>query len=242
MTKTVPPALFDAGQVAKSIHLQVADFIDIGVNSLEIESLVSNAIKKANMQAAFRGYKGYPSCSCISINDTVVHGIPRDYILEKGDVISVDIGVENKGYIVDTARTYLVGSDNPKLARFIDVTKKSLTEGIKQALPGNRTGDIGHAIETYVRKNGFSIIKDLTGHGVGKTLQEPPSIPNFGHPGKGVLLKAGMILAIEPITSISPVVLHLESDGWTIVASSGVKTAHFEDTIILTNSEPVILT
>lgn len=234
--------LVEAGRIAAVTHREVAPLAIPGVNLLDIEKRVKELISASGAKAAFLGYKGYPAASCLSINSAVVHAIPQNYILKSGDVLSVDLGVEKNGWIVDTAWSYAVGTVTPRVSELLSVTTKSLDEAIKVARVGNTTGDIGHVVQTIVEKAGFHIIRDLTGHGVGKELQMPPSIPNYGESGTGVKLKEGMILALEPITAIEPVRLTVENDKWTIRAHPDVVCAHFEHTIVVTKSGPVILT
>lgn len=234
--------LIVAGKIAAETHREVAALAVVGVNLLEIEKKVKELIAASGSKPAFLGYKGYPSASCLSVNSAVVHAIPQNYVLKSGDVLSVDLGVEKNGWIVDTARSYAIGTVPPRVTELLSVTKKSLDEAIKVARVGNTTGDIGHVVQTIVEKAGFHIIRDLTGHGVGKELQMPPSIPNYGKPGTGVKLKEGMILALEPITAIEPVRLTIENNNWTIRAHPDVICAHFEHTIVITKNGPVILT
>lgn len=234
--------LQEVGAVAKMAHAAAKQMIKPGSNVLEIEKVVNKIISDAGMSPAFKGYKGYPAASCISVNDEIVHGIPKDRLLEQGDIVAVDLGVESDGQIVDTARTHPVGQISGELTRLLTVTNNALSAGIKQAKPGHKTGDIGAAVETVVKAGGFAVIRDLTGHGVGKTLQEPPSIPNFGKPGKGDVIKEGMVLAIEPITSLKQTTIAILDDGWTIVALDHQPTAHFEDTVYISKDGPVVLT
>lgn len=234
--------LIEAGRLATQIHQEISGLIAPGVNLLTIEKRITERIAIAGMKAAFKGYKNYPSASCLSVNSAVVHAIPYDYSLKPGDVLSVDLGINNNGWIVDTAQTHPIGQVSPRINQLLEVTKRALTEGIKAAKAGNHTGDIGQIVQKIVESAGFYIIRDLTGHGVGKKLQMPPSIPNFGRAGTGALMKEGMILAIEPITALQKVSLVIEKDGWTIRTHPDVVSAHFEHTIVVTNNGPVILT
>jgi len=190
-----------AGQLAALIHQDIREQIAVGVNILELEQLASTRIKKSGMKPAFLGYKGYPAVTCISINDEVVHGIPRDYQLQNGDVVKVDLGVDNNGSLVDTARTHLVGQATPAAVALCAATSEALEVGIDLCQVGTPIGTIGHAIERVVKDAGFAVIRDLTGHGVGPTLQEPPSIANHGVIGRGATLVEGQVIALEPITS-----------------------------------------
>jgi len=230
------------GEVAKQAHQSARQIIKPGVSAMEIEKVIRQTIEAAGMKPAFLGYKGYPAASCISVNEQIVHGIPSKSILEEGDIVAVDLGVEHNGLIVDTARTYPVGNISGELKRLLKVTETALREGVKQAIPGNRTGDIGSKIHQVVSSGGFAIVRDLTGHGVGKTLQEPPSIPNFGSPKQGDLLKIGMTLAIEPITTLKNGSIAILDDGWTIISRDHSPSAHFEDTVIVTEDGPIVLT
>jgi len=232
----------DAGKVASVIHQKIADKLQPGVNLLEIESLVEAMIDKAKMSPAFKGYKGYPAATCLSVNSAVVHGIPTNYSLKEGDIIGIDFGVENDGWIVDCARTHGIGTLKPKTAALLETTKRALDEAITLCRAGRRLGDLGHQIQTVVEKAGFYIIRELTGHGVGRQLQEPPTIPNYGLPGRGPTLKPGQTIAIEPITALRPTSVTLLPDGWTVVAQDAVISAHFEDTIAITQAQPHILT
>ena len=238
----INPDLIAAGRIAAEAHKEIAKLSQPGVNLLALEKRIKELIHNAGANAAFQGYKGYPAASCLSVNSAVVHAIPRDYVLRSGDVLSVDLGVEKNGWIVDTAQSHAIGKVAPRVTELLSVTKKSLDEAVKQAWAGNHTGDIGSVVQRIVEQAGFHIIKDLTGHGVGKELQMPPSIPNYGRAGTGAEIKEGMILALEPITAIQPVELTIEQDDWTIRAHPDVICAHFEHTIIVTKDGPVVLT
>ena len=234
--------LIKVGLVAKEAHLAAAAVIRAGISTIIIEKSVKEVIERSGMKPAFLGYNCYPSVTCISINEEIVHGIPNDRILQTGDVVTVDLGVEDNGVMVDTARTHPVGKISNRSARLLKATKLALRMGIKQAIIGKKTRDIGFAVEKVINKAGFYVVRDLTGHGIGKTLQEPPSIPNFGRSGTGTPIKEGMVLAIEPITSTSETPIAIKSDNWTIVALDNCITAHSEDTILVTTDGPLILT
>ncbi len=230
------------GAAAKIAHAAVKNAIQPGVTAVELDKIAYDVINNAGMKPAFLGYKGYPAATCISINDEIVHGIPTEQALKEGDIVSVDLGVELNGCIVDTARTHPVGVVSGELKRLLQVTDNALQAAVAQAKVGNRVGDIGAAAEKVIKQGGFHVVRDLTGHGVGKTLQEPPSIPNFGRPGTGTVLEKGMVLAIEPITSLKPTEIAMLSDNWTIVATAHCPCAHFEDTVYLAEDGPVVLT
>lgn len=234
--------LIKAGQIAKEAHRVAKELSRPGVSEMEIENAVREVIESAGARPAFLGYKGYPCASCICVNDKVVHAIPGDYILEEGDIITIDLGVDYNGSIVDTARTHAIGKVNESLLNLISVTDRALKAGIAQAKVSSRVGDISSAIEEVINKGGIYVIKELTGHGVGKTLQEPPSIPNYGKAGKGVILEEGMVLAIEPITSLKSAKIGVTEDGWTIITTNGTPAAQIEDTVLLTKEGPVVLT
>lgn len=234
--------LVAVGKVAQQAHAAVKAAIKPGVTTAELDKIGRETILHAEMTPAFLGYKGYPTATCISINDEIVHGLPSDRPLQPGDIVSVDLGVEKNGCIVDTARTHPVGKISGELQRLLQVTSNALQAGAAQAQVGNQVGDIGATVEQVVRQGGFHIVRDLTGHGVGKTLQEPPSIPNFGRPGTGARLEKGMVLAIEPITSVKPTDIAVKGDNWTIIATTHCPCAHFEDTIYLAEDGPIVLT
>ena len=234
--------LIKVGRVAKKAHSAAAAVIKPGISVMLIEKTVKEVIQGSGMKPAFLGYKGYPTVTCISVNEEIVHGIPNDRILKEGDVVAIDLGVEDNGVIVDTARTHPVGKISQRSALLLRATELALKKGIKQAVIGKKTGDIGATIEKIITSAGFYVIRDLTGHGIGKTLQEPPSIPNFGQPGSGTEIKEGMVLAIEPIISTTDTQITVKSDKWTIVALNNCITAHFEDTILVTKDGPLILT
>ncbi|MEK7535338.1 MAG: type I methionyl aminopeptidase [Patescibacteria group bacterium] len=231
-----------AGRVAAQIHQNVARLVRPGVNLLEIEDQISAQILVSGTKPAFLGYKKYPAVSCLSVNSAVVHAIPVNYVLRDGDVLSVDLGVKKNGWIVDTAWSHAIGKIDSRKRELLSVTKKALYEAIKVARVGNHVGDIGQIVQNIIEEAGFYVIRDLTGHGVGKKLQMPPSIPNFGHKGTGPELHEGMVLAIEPITALSRVSLTLEEDNWTVRAHPDVVCAHFEHTIVVTKGSPVVLT
>lgn len=231
-----------AGKIAARIHLDVAQSLHPGLNLLEIEKQIAAAITKSGAEAAFKGYKGYPATSCLSVNSTVVHGIPFDYALRSGDVLSVDLGVKIDGWLVDCARSYEIGQTTAANQQLIKTTKRALDEAISLCRPGTRTGDLGNAIQKIVEDANFFVVRELTGHGVGKTLQEAPNVPNFGAKGTGAVLKEGMTLAIEPIVTAGRVELTIADDDWSIIASPPVMAAHWEDSVYISASGPIVLT
>lgn len=237
-----PTGQVDAGRVASLIHAKVKAMIKPKVNLLDIERLISELVRQARMKPAFFGFNNYPATSCLSVNSAVVHGIPYNYCLKEGDIVSVDFGVSSDGWIVDTARSYAVGRVLPEVKKLLDTTESSLELAIQLARPGNTVGDIGHVVQTKVEGEGFYVIRELTGHGVGKQLQMHPQIPNYGRKGAGTVLKVGMSIAIEPITALKPVSVAIADDNWTVQASEGVVSAHFEDTVFISLDGPIVLT
>jgi len=227
--------------VAKVLKL-LADAAKIGVSTLELDALAEEAILREKGQPAFKGYMGYPSTLCTSINEQVVHGIPSQRKLEDGDILSVDVGVYAEGFYGDAAITFPVGDVEPEALRLIRVTKESFYKGLEKARPRNRVSDISHAVETHVKENGFSVVKDFVGHGIGKELHEEPQIPNFGLPGRGNKLKRGMVLAIEPMVNAGREGVEILEDRWTAVTKDRSLSAHYEHTVVITDDKPEILT
>jgi methionyl aminopeptidase len=213
-----------------------------GVTTAELERLIVEHIENQGAASAFKGYRGYPAYTCISVNDQVVHGIPGDRPLEEGDIVSIDVGVVKDGYFGDAARTFPVGAISPEAQRLLAVTAEALRRGTEQARDGNRLGDISHAIQSCVEKAGFSVVRDLVGHGIGRSMHEEPQIPNFGRPGRGPRLRAGMVLAIEPMVNAGDWRVRTLGDHWTVVTEDGSLSAHFENTVAITPEGPVPLT
>lgn len=231
-----------AGQIASLLHHKLKAMVKPKTNVLDLELFAKNFIAEHKVQSAFLGYKNYPAVLCVSINDEIVHAIPKNYLIKSGDVVSIDLGISVNGWMVDTAKTYLVQpSNNLDDENLLKVTEKALELALPYCRPGFTTGDIGAIIEQTITEAGFAIVKELHGHGVGKTLQEPPTVSNYGVAGKGTALKKGMVLAIEPITCLKETEIEVASDGWTIIAKNGCSAAHFEHTVIVDDS-PVVLT
>lgn len=224
------------------VHNAMAELIRPGITTWELDEFADNMIRKMGCVPNFKNYNGYPATVCCSVNDEVVHGIPsKTRVLQEGDIISLDMGLIYKGYHSDAARTHAVGKIAPEVQKLIDVTKQSFFEGIKYAVAGHHLHEISNAIDDYVTPFGYGIVYDLTGHGVGTHLHEDPSIPNFRQKSKGPKLRAGMTLAIEPmITMGRPDVVWLDDD-WTVVTEDGSWAAHYENTILVTDGEPEIL-
>jgi methionyl aminopeptidase len=231
-----------AGQIVYETHQLIRDAIRPGITTKEIDRIAETSIRKQGATPSFKGYNGFIGSVCASINDELVHGIPGDRVLVDGDIISVDIGAFLDGYHGDSAWTYPVGSVSEEAMRLLSVTEESLYRGLKQAKPGNRIGDISHAIQTFVEDAGFSIVREYVGHGVGQNLHEEPSVPNFGPPGKGPRLKPGMTLAVEPMVNAGARHVKTLADNWTVVTADGSLCAHFEHTIAITEDGHEILT
>lgn len=228
--------------ILAQIMRSLRESIEVGKTTSEIDKLAENLVRKENALPAFKGYRGYPASICISINDEVVHGIPGERRLREGDIVSLDFGVNYNGFFSDAAFTVGIGRIHPRLHKLIEVTENSLYDGIKKAYAGNHISDISHAIQDYVERHGFSVVRQFVGHGIGTQLHEEPEIPNFGIPHKGPVLKRGMVLAIEPMVNIGTWECKITNNGWTAVTSDGLVSAHFEHTIAITDSGPEILT
>ena len=214
-----------------------------GVTTAEIDKIAYDYIKKCGAEPNFLNYNGYPATACISINDEVIHGIPnKKRIIKAGDIVSIDVGATFNGYVGDNAATFAAGDISPEAQRLCDVTRESLYEGIKAAVAGGRIGDIGSTIQRYCEERGFSVVREYTGHGVGKQMHEDPSVPNFGTPGRGVRLLPGMTIAIEPMINMGGAGIRQLPDGWTIKTKDGSLSAHFEHTVVITPDGPKIMT
>lgn len=218
-----------------------------GITTLELDKIAEDYILSNNARAAFKGYSqagslDYPGSICSSIDDEVVHGIPSNRVLKEGDLLSIDVGVEKNHYFGDAALSIAIGKISDEKQKLMEVTEKSLYLGIEQAVAGNRLGDIGYAIQSYVESFGFSVVRDLCGHGVGRHLHEDPQIPNYGKKGTGTLIKNGMTLAIEPMINLGTFKVFVDEDGWTVRTMDGLPSAHFEHTIAIIDGKPEILT
>lgn len=233
----------EAGRIVALTHRKIAEAIAPGVSTLDLDKIAEKVITENGATPSFKGYNGFTGSICASINNVVIHGIPsKKIVLKIGDIISIDIGANYKGYHGDSAMTHGVGEISEINQKLIDVTRESLYVGLEFAKPNNRLSDISHAIEAYVLKHGFSVVKDFTGHGVGQQLHEEPQIPNYGKPGFGPILKPGMTLAIEPMVNIGTERVKILSDDWTTVTIDGKASAHFEHSIVITKEGYEILT
>ncbi|HPL53537.1 MAG TPA: type I methionyl aminopeptidase [Bacillota bacterium] len=231
-----------AGRIVAETHELLSEVIRPGITTLELDAIAEAFIVKSGGIPAFKGYNGFPASICSSVNEQVVHGIPGTTVLKDGDVIGIDIGVIYGGYYGDAARSYGIGNISDDKEKLIKVTKESFFKGIEYALVGNRLSDISHNIQKHVESNGFSVVRDFVGHGIGSSMHEEPQIPNYGLPNKGPRLAAGMTLAIEPMVNIGKYAVKVLKDGWTVVTADGKPSAHYENTIVITGEKPEILT
>jgi len=231
-----------SGTILRKALMAAAAAIRPGIEVRELDRIIEDTILGEGARPAFKGYMGFPASSCISVNEAVVHGIPDERVLAEGDLVSIDVGVEREGWMADSAASFPVGEITPENLRLLGVTKRGLEMGIEQCLPGNRLGDISHAVQVYVEANGFSVVRELVGHGIGSQLHEDPQIPNFGPPGRGPVLKAGMVFAIEPMVNAGTERVETLEDEWTVVTADGKCSAHFEHTIAITEQGPRVLT
>ena len=232
----------EAGRILAIVHEELEKFIRPGISTMDIDKQGYEIIKSFGCIPSFLNYNGYPASICVSVNDEVVHGIPnKKHFLHEGDIVSLDAGVIYKGYHSDAARTIAVGKISSEAKKLIDVTKNSFFEGIKYAKAGNHLHDISKAIQQYVEGNGFSVVRDLVGHGIGANLHEEPEIPNYKPPGRGPKLVPGMTLAIEPMVNAGAYDVWWLEDDWTVVTQDGSLSAHYENTVLITEDEPVIL-
>lgn len=235
--------LKDATKISAQALQIAGESCKAGVTTWEIDKIVEKFIVSQGAEPSFLNYQGFPASSCISVNDTIIHGIPsKNIVLKDGDVVSVDVGAKYNGYHGDNAFTFKVGEVDRNVSQLLEATEKALYCGINQAIVGNRVGDISNAIEKAVNLYGYGIVREFVGHGVGKNLHEEPEIPNFGPAGRGPRLMAGMVIAIEPMINQGDGGIKHCSDGWTIKTSDGKPSAHFEHTILITKDEPIILT
>ena len=232
-----------AGRITAEALMVAKDLIRPGISTKEIDTQINRYIVKCGATPSFLGYGGFKGSACISINEQVIHGIPSDrVILSEGDIVKVDVGARYRGYNGDSARTFPVGKVSDEALRLISVTEGSFYEAMKVAKAGNRVGDLGSAVENFVISNGFSVVKDFVGHGVGYNLHEDPEIPNFGKAGRGVRLYSGMTLAVEPMVNAGAYGVRVLKDGWTVVTQDGSLSAHYENTVAITEDGPILLT
>ncbi|GFR35246.1 type I methionyl aminopeptidase [Thermobrachium celere] len=231
-----------AGQIVAEALLLIEEAIRPGITTKELDRIAEEYIIRCGARPSFKGYHGFPATICASVNEEVVHGIPGERVLKEGDIISVDCGAFYQGFHGDAARTFPVGKVAPEAQRLIDVTRESFFEGLKYAKVGNRLGDISAAIQEYVEKNNFSVVRDYVGHGIGREMHEQPAVPNYGKSGRGIKLQRGLVLAIEPMVNMGTFAVKELDDGWTVVTYDGKLSAHYENTVAILDNGPEILT
>ena len=235
-------AMRQACRITAAARALAGDMVRPGVTTKQIDKAVHDYIVSQGAKPSFLGYGGFPASSCISVNSTVIHGIPGAYVLQDGDIVSIDVGAYYKGFHGDCAATFACGTISAEAKKLIDVTKQSFYEGLRFATQGHRVSDISHAIQTYVESNGFSVVRSFVGHGVGAQLHEEPEVPNFGAAGRGPRLLRGMTLAVEPMVNMGTYEDRVLKDRWTTVTADGKLSAHYENTVLITDGEPEILT
>jgi methionyl aminopeptidase len=235
-------AMRQACRITAAARALAGEMVRPGVSTKEIDKAVHDYIVSQGAKPSFLGYHGFPASACISVNSTVIHGIPGGYVLQEGDIVSVDVGAYYKGFHGDCAATFACGAVSADAQKLIEVTKQSFFEGIRFAKRGHRVSDISHAIQTYVESNGFSVVRSFVGHGVGAQLHEEPEVPNFGAAGRGPRLLPGMTIAVEPMVNAGTYDVRVLRDGWTTVTADGKLSAHYENTVLITDGEPEILT
>lgn len=231
------------GKILAKILKDMEKELKEGITTYDLARIAEKLMKDYDVKPAFKGYRGYPEVICVSVNEEVVHGIPsKNKYIKSGDIVSIDIGIEYKGFFLDAAKTYPIGEVSPLGLRLIQVTEEALWRGIAKAQVGNRLSDISWAVQEYVEKNGFNVIRDFVGHGIGRSLHEPPNVLNYGPPGIGPVLKEGLVIAIEPMVVTGSYEVKILENGWTAVTKDGGLAAHFEHTVAITPNGPLVLT
>ena len=231
-----------AGKITAAARAYAGEMVKPGVTTQEIDKAVQQFIKQHGAVPSFLGYNGFPGSCCISVNDEVIHGIPGKRVLKEGDIVSIDVGAYIGGYHGDCAATFACGEISDEAKRLIEVTEQSFYEGLRYAKEGCRVSDISAAVQRYVEKEGFSIVREYVGHGIGRNLHEAPEVPNYGEPGRGPRLLRGMTLAVEPMVNAGTAAIRNLSDGWTVKTKDGKYSAHYENTILITEGDPELLT
>ncbi len=231
-----------AGKITAAARALAGEMVKPGVTTREIDKAVYQFIRSQGAEPSFLGYNGYPASVCVSVNDEIIHGIPGKRVLQEGDIVSVDVGAYIGGFHGDCAATYACGKISEEAQRLIDVTRQSFFEGIKNAREGCRVSDIGHAVQEYVEKNGFSVVREYVGHGVGRQMHEAPEVPNYGAPGHGPKLLRGMTIAVEPMVNAGSAAVRQAPGGWTVRTADGKYAAHYENSILITSGEAELLT
>ena len=232
----------ESSLIVSNALAEVAKVIKAGITSADIDKVAENYIVSQGAKPAFKGYKGFPATLCVSVNAEIVHGIPGKYVFKEGDVVSVDCGAVKDGFYGDSAYTFKIGKVSPEAEELLKVTKESLYKGIEAAVEGNRIGDIGAAVQQHAEKHKFGVVRELVGHGIGRSLHEGPDVPNYGRKGNGVKLLRGLVIAIEPMVNMGVKEVKQEDDGWTITTQDGKPSAHFEHTIAIAKGKAEILT
>lgn len=231
-----------AGVIVAETLRALRKMVTPGVSTLELDAYAEKTIRSAGAYPTFKGYRGFPASICASVNDEVVHGIPSTRQLREGDIIKIDCGATLDGYVGDAAITVSVGNVNPEIEKLMQVTRDSLFCAVRQMVPGNRLYDVSYAVQKHVEENGFSVVRDFCGHGIGQRMHEDPQVPNYGRPGTGLKLKEGLVLAIEPMVNVGTHEVNILPDGWTVKTKDGKPSCHFEHTIAVTEDGPVVLT
>ncbi len=232
----------ESSLIVSNALAEVAKVIKAGITSADIDKVAENYIVSQGAKPAFKGYKGFPATLCVSVNAEIVHGIPGKYVFKEGDVVSVDCGAVKDGFYGDSAYTFKIGKVSPEAEELLKVTKESLYKGIEAAIEGNRIGDIGAAVQQHAEKHKYGVVRELVGHGIGRSLHEGPDVPNYGRKGNGVKLQRGLVIAIEPMVNMGVKEVKQEDDGWTITTQDGKPSAHFEHTIAIAKGKAEILT
>lgn len=232
----------EAGRIVAMVHDEMKRVIHPGITTRQLDTIAENIIRKAGATPSFKGYNDFPASICTSVNEQLVHGIPSDRALVDGDIISVDVGAYYKGYHGDSAWTYPVGTISAQAVDLLAVTQESLFQGIREAKPGNRLSDVSHAVQIYAESKGYSIVRDYVGHGIGRDMHESPQVPNYGPPNRGIRLREGMAIAIEPMVNVGSYDVVTLSDNWTVITKDGLLCAHFEHTVAITQDGPVLMT
>jgi methionyl aminopeptidase len=241
-SKTEIEKMRSAGQIVGQVLKQLTRMVEPGITTRDLDQEAERIIRAAGAYPTFKGYHGYPASICASVNDEVVHGIPGDRKLKEGDIIGIDCGATYQGYVGDSAVTVPVGVVGEELEKLLEVTRQSLYQAIEQCQVGNRLGDVCHAVQAYVEPRGYSVVQNYCGHGIGRAMHEDPQVPNYGEPGKGLVLREGLVLAIEPMINLGRHHTKQLKDGWTVVTVDGRPSAHFEHTVAITQEGPQILT
>lgn len=234
-------AIREAARIVGRTLKMLGTHVRPGITTAELDRLAEDYIRSQGAEPAFKGYRGFPASICPSVNEQVVHSIPGNTVLKAGDIISIDVGAKKNGYYGDAATTFPVGAIDDEARRLLDVTRDALAAGIAQARPGNRVGDIGHAVQQHAERHGFSVVRTLVGHGIGREMHEEPQVPNYGPPSRGPRLLAGQVIAIEPMVNVGGPEVVTGSDGWTVVTRDGSRSAHFEHTVAIGPDGPEIL-